>query len=183
MGWMHETQLLTRSSKEGGEKKPRGKITIIYTIKRNKTRRKKERKRSFERNHSRNFLNTMYLSKGQKRKKRKKKSLHPPTIPLPKHPWKKKGFGADTEFCCVFHHSFIHIHYVVPTIKKKELHFHYFIDRQRRDMNFFLYWAFAWKFLGRLDRNETQRLVIRPGVVGEETTKEKEQRGGRMQLT
>lgn len=50
-------------------------------------------------------------------------------------------------------------------------------------MNFFLYWAFAWKFLGRLDRNETQRLVIRPGVVGEETTKEKEQREGRMQLT
>lgn len=32
----------------------------------------------------------------------------------------------------------------------------------------FLYWAFAWKFLGRLDRDETHRSVIRPRVVDED---------------
>lgn len=118
VGWMHETQLLTRFSKEGGGKKPRGKITIIYTIKRNRTRRNKEE--VLRETIAEFFLNTMYLSKGQKRKKKKKKNPRTPHNSFVKAPLgKKKGLGTDTEFCSVFHHSFIHIHYVVPTIKKK----------------------------------------------------------------
>lgn len=99
------------------------------------------------------------------RKRGKEKKIlelaSPPQFLLSKHPLgnkkkkkEKKRASVQTvaAFPIVSSSTFITSY---PRYKKK-FHFHYFIDRVTKGYElFFLYWVFAWKFLGRLDRDRT----------------------------